>query len=193
MRQKKTKALPKTPRIWVYSVFALGFEMKSLWWSQPSNEWLWPPQLEFFESDPIDKLTSQKREPYFKKLIFIGEFTSHSTPHPKKFHWRWVTLHMGLQAFQVPARFFPVSQVLPTSVSTPEPPVPSPVQRSDRQRQTQMNARTTDDEHWDLGVGEMYGKAQGLCFSNCCLRVVWMLRIVLVGGSHVFWRFLLSI
>eukprot|EP00434_Breviolum_minutum_P003284 symbB.v1.2.002892.t1/scaffold156.1/size293155/4 len=34
-----------------------------------------------------------------------------------------------------------LSQVLPTSVSSPEPPVPSPVHRSERQRQTQMNAR----------------------------------------------------
>lgn len=81
-----------------------------------------------------------------------------------------------------------VSQVLPTSVSSPEPPVPSPVHRSERQRQTQMNARTMQLDYWDLVVREMHGKTQGFFVSQNLFVEVWVLGGFLVGGSHFFGR-----
>ena len=88
-----------------------------------------------------------------------------------------------------------VSQVLPTSVSSPEPPVPSPVHRSERQRQTQMNARTMQLDYWDLVVREMHGKTQGVfLFLKICLwKFGYLEDFWLVVPNFLAGRFLLGI
>lgn len=139
------------------------------------------PSTSIFESDPMDNVISPNGNLTATKLIFLGEFTTML----KKISLKMGHPSRGGSASRLPPGLF-VSQVLPTSVSSPEPPVPSPVHRSERQRQTQMNARTMQLDYWDLGVREMHGKTQGCFVSQNLFVEVWVLRGFLVGGSQFF-------
>lgn len=126
------------------------------------------PSTSISESDPIDNVISPKNGNVTSiKLIFLGEFTSML----KNITEDGSPLTGGSPSRLPPGSF--VSQVLPTSVSSPEPPVPSPVHRSERQRQTQMNARTMQLDYWDLEVREMHGKTQGFFVSQNLIFGWW--------------------